>query len=414
MGGSVPQIPGTPLSGDQLRAFRREVAELLERSSTSFPGAQPVSFAARHKFELQKQDYYVCEKSDGIRCLMYQTHDEYDQEAVYLIDRKNDYYRVPDLHFPLPGKDEALHHVRTIIDGELVMDTLPNKTLQLKYMVFDCLCLDGSSLMHRTFNKRLAYFRDNVLVPYKALYKKYPEEIQFLPFIVEIKQMELGYGIEAMFRNHLPNLPHGNDGLIFTCVDTPYQCGTDPHILKWKPPGENSIDFLLQLQFPFIEPDAEDISDGFTNPYPDYSAKPEFKLLVFKGDGDYLQWGSMYVEDAEWEGLKSLGEPLNDRITECFLDDHNKWRHLRFRDDKTEANHISTVESVMESIQDRVTQEDLIGAAKKIKDEWKKRAAAVAAGETRTGPEANGRSNHPQPQIQVDGSRNSRRENGGP
>ncbi|KAI4246015.1 MAG: hypothetical protein L6R40_002231 [Gallowayella cf. fulva] len=411
MVGSVPQIPGIPLVGDQLRACRREVAETLERSSIGFPGAQPVSFAARHKFELQKQDYYVCEKSDGIRCLMYHTRDEHYQEAVYLIDRKNDYYRVPDLHFPLPGKDESLHHVNTLVDGELVNDTLPNKTVQLTYLVFDCLCLDGNRLMHRTLDKRLAYFRENVLVPYQALYKKYPDEIQYLPFIVDIKQMELGYGIEKMFRNILPRLRHGNDGLIFTCRNTPYQFGTDPHILKWKPPEENSIDFLLQLEFPTIEPDAEDLSDGYTSPFPDYSAKPQFKLMVFQGDGEYLQWGTMFVEDTEWEDLKSLEEPLNDRITECFLDNLGRWRYLRFRDDKTEANHISTVQSVMESIQDRVTQEDLLGAAKRIRDEWKKREAA---GELRTGPEANGRSNHPEPQAQIDGNRNGKRETGGP
>ncbi|KAL8928702.1 MAG: hypothetical protein Q9172_000765 [Xanthocarpia lactea] len=411
MGGSVPQIPGEPIVGDRLRALRREVADLLERSSVNFPGAQPVSFGARHKFELQKQDYYVCEKSDGIRCLMYHTRDERFDEAVYLIDRKNDYYRVPSVHFPLPGeKDESLHHVDTLVDGELVNDRLPNETMQLTYLVFDCLCLDGNSLMHRTLDKRLAYFRDGVFNPYKALYKKYPAEIQYLPFIVDFKKMELGYGIEMMFREVLPNLRHGNDGLIFTCRNTPYQFGTDQHILKWKPPRENTIDFLLELEFPTTEPDAEDLNDGFTSPYPDYSATPKCKLLVFRGDSEYLQWADMFIEPAEWEALKSLNEPLDNRITECFLDERNRWRFLRFRDDKTEANHISTVESVMESIQDRVTQEDLIGAAKRIRDEWKKREAI---GETKAGPEAMARNNHA-PQAQVDANRSGRRENGGP
>ncbi|KAI4285871.1 MAG: hypothetical protein L6R38_000316 [Xanthoria sp. 2 TBL-2021] len=412
MGGSVPQIPGIQIFGDELRALRQEVAKLLQRSSISFPGAQPVSFAAHHKFELQKQDYYVCEKSDGIRCLMYLTHhDEAHQEAVYLIDRKNDYYLVPDLHFPLPGKDEALYHVKTLVDGELVNDRLPNETMQLTYLVFDCLCLDGNSaLMHRTLDKRLAYFRENVFNPYKALYKKYPEEIQYLPFIVDFKKMELGYGIEMMFREVLPNLRHGNDGLIFTCRNTPYQFGTDSHILKWKPPEENSIDFLLQLEFPFVQPDAEDLDDGFTSPYLDYSATPKCKLLVFEGDGKYLHWADMFIEDAEWETLVALDEPLNDRVTECFMDPRNRWRFLRFRDDKTEANHISTVKSVMESIEDRVTKEDLIGAAKRIRDEWKKREAS---GETKAGLEPTGRNNHV-PQAQFDATRSSRLENDGP
>ncbi|KAL8704194.1 MAG: hypothetical protein Q9201_002655 [Fulgogasparrea decipioides] len=403
MGGSTPEIPGIPATGDLLRGFRREVADLLGRNSTSFPGAQPVSFAARHKFELQKQDYYVCEKSDGIRCLMYHTEDEQKREAVYLIDRKNDYYWVQNLHFPLPGVEEHFH-LNTLVDGELVNDRQPNGVMQLKYLVFDCLYLDGNSLMHRTLDKRLAYFRESVFFPYRKLYDKYPEEIQYLPFIVEFKGMELGYGIEMMFKDILPNLPHGNDGLIFTCRNTPYQFGTDPHILKWKPPEENTIDFLLQLDFPVIEPDGIDIRDGFTNPFPDYSAKPHFSLLVFKGSNEYIPWGSMFVDDSEWEGMKSMEEPLNDRIVECFLDERNRWRYYRFRDDKMEANHISTVEGVMESIQDRVTKEDLIGVAKKIRDEWKRRQAAE---DVKSLPEANG--NHA-PQAQVDGHANSRRE----
>lgn len=264
MGGSVPEIPGIRATGEMLRAFRREVADLLGRSNTSFPGAQPVSFAARHKVELQKQDYYVCEKSDGIRCLMYHTQDEENREVIYLVDRKNDYYWVEGLHFPLPGFQEQFH-LNTLVDGELVNDKLPNGGMQLKYLVFDCLYLDGNSLMHRTLDKRLAYFRENIYTPYKKLYEKYPDEIQYLPFIIEFKRMELGYGIEMMFRDVLPNLRHGNDGLIFTCRNTPYQCGTDPHILKWKPPEENTVDFLLQMDFPIIEPDAEDIRDGFTS-----------------------------------------------------------------------------------------------------------------------------------------------------
>jgi len=45
----------------------------------------------------------------------------------------------------------------------------------------------------------------------------------------------------------------------------------------------------------------------------------------------------------------------------------------RFRDDKREANHISTVTSVLESIEDAVTEEELIAHDAKIKAAYKER-----------------------------------------
>ena len=44
---------------------------------------------------------------------------------------------------------------------------------------------------------------------------------------VKLKPMELAYGIEAVFKDHLPKLQHGNDGLIFTGAEAPYTVGTD-------------------------------------------------------------------------------------------------------------------------------------------------------------------------------------------
>ncbi|CAF9904317.1 MAG: Dcp1p-Dcp2p decapping enzyme complex alpha subunit [Alectoria fallacina] len=375
MGGSVPDIPGVKAEGPLLTQLRAEVAELLDRKSPNFPGAQPVSFAARHIAELQKQDYFVCEKSDGIRCLMYLTYgDQSDgrQQVIYLIDRKNDYWYVPGPVFPKSVDKPYDFHVATILDGELVNDTQADGSIRMKYLVFDCLVLDANRLIHRTLDKRLGYFYENLDNPLQAFYKKWKDDAAALPFLVERKKMELAYGIEKMFKEILPNLPHGNDGLIFTCKSTPYQFGTDQHILKWKSEAENSIDFRMVLDFPTIQPDSDD-DDADEGPYPDYSALPEIELYV-NGDGDTdIPYGRMHVEKPEWEGMKSLQQPLNWRIVECSQDKSSQWRFLRFRDDKKEANHISTVNSVMESIQDSVSKEHLIGVAKSIRDHWKKR-----------------------------------------
>ncbi|KAL3497016.1 mRNA capping enzyme, catalytic domain-containing protein [Aspergillus germanicus] len=394
MGNSVPDLDAVGMKAEPELAeqFRREVAELLGRKNLNFPGAQPVSFSRRHLTELQREDYYVCEKTDGIRCLMYFARGEADNPEVhYLIDRKNEYRYVPGLHFPMPD-DESFQsfHVDTLVDGELVNDTYDDGTQQLKFLVFDCLVLDGQSLMHRTLDKRLAYFKAKVLKPYNALYERFPEEKQHRVFTVEDKSTQFSYGIEMMFREIIPKVKkiHGNDGLIFTCRSTPYRIGTDEHILKWKPPAENTIDFRLRLEFPILEPDSDDEADGIAEPYPDYDALPIFHLFVLLNDKEYQPFGEMHVTPSEWEDLKALQTPLDDAIVECSKDETHHWRFHRIRDDKADANHISTVEKVLESIEDRVTEEDLIRVAPAIKTAWKKRAQGEVDERKRTRPPA--------------------------
>lgn len=329
---------------------------------------------------LTAPSYYVCEKSDGIRYLLYLTQDEEGTESCYLIDRKNDYWFIHgrNLHFPIPNKPEDFHR-GTLIDGELVMDRMADGHREPRFLVFDLLALDGNAdLLVKPLDKRLGYFKEHVMKPYKELFQKYPGELQYMAFQLEMKEMQFSYGIEMMFRHVLPQLKHENDGLIFTCRGTPYQFGTDPHILKWKAPHDNTIDFRMHLNFPLVEPTPEERAEGITEPFVDYDSVPEARLLIFMG-GDrgapsYDEFEDpLYLTEEEWEKLKALGDPLQDRVIECCLDPEGRWRLYRFRDDKNEANHVSTVRSVLDSIRDGVSEEDLLGAAKGIKDGWKLR-----------------------------------------
>lgn len=198
---------------------------------------------------------------------------------------------------------------------------------------------------------------------------------------MEDKATEFAYGIEKMFKAIIPSVKqlHGNDGLIFTCRNTPYKIGTDDHILKWKPPNENTIDFLMHITWPTITPPSDDPDQ---NPFDDYDAYPtSFDLFVFHGgNNDYRPWAPLHLEPTEWEMLKAKRIPLQDAIVECWLEpmappQPPRWRFHRIRDDKQEANHVSTVTSVIESIQDHVTEEDLLAAQPAIRETWKKRQA---------------------------------------
>ncbi|KAB8349439.1 hypothetical protein FH972_023466 [Carpinus fangiana] len=396
MGASVPNLNEVGVKAEHPLAetLRRDVANLLQRNTLHFPGAQPISFARHHVSELQLRDYFVCEKSDGVRCLLLLTADRNgegaDMELVYLIDRKNDYYFVPGLHFPSqregPDDFESFHR-DTILDGELLFDTYPDGRKVLKFLVFDCLAIDGQLLMQRTLDKRLAYFMERVYKPYDRLQRKFPDDCKGFAFTLEKKNFEFSYGIEKMFREVLPKLPHGNDGLIFTCKDTPYKFGTDEHILKWKPAEENTIDFRLGLEWPPLpgDDDADAAAAALADSSaptadPDYDAVPRFDLYVSHGRDDSRPWARMHADADDWQRMKAWslerGDGLDGQVVECRIDGEGRWRFMRFRDDKLDANHISTVEKVVESINDSVDRGELTAAAPTIRSAWKRREAA--------------------------------------
>lgn len=321
----------------------------------------------------------MCEKTDGIRCLLYCSSDENGNEIQYLIDRRNDYYFLETpLHFP-HHEDPTFgkFHTGTLLDGELVNDHEPGG-VKLRYLAFDLVALDGERLVEKRFQQRIARLQEFVMKPYTRLCQAFPEDVQRFPFEVKAKKMEKPYAVEMMFKDILPNLPHGNDGLIFQCAEAPYTMGTDESILKWKPPNENTIDFLLQLgEFPKFDPgDGQGLAE-------DFDAKPTFDLCVFHGSDRYQVFDQLYVTDEDWEAMKSTGEVLDLRIIECYRDEQGRWRFKkdgenamarpRFRDDKKEANHISTVDKVLESIKDGVNDRDLVSHALAMKTAWKKR-----------------------------------------
>jgi len=378
---------GTKITGDDVQFQRECVADLLNRQNINFPGAQPVSFARHHLQELQSVDYFICEKTDGVRCLLYLTQYVAEGgvpvEMQFLIDRKNDYYFIPGeaLHVPRTKEDLGSFHTGTLLDGELVNQKIETRTgtiTRKAYLIFDLLALDGENLMTRPFDKRYGRARELVYNPYRDFAKKYPTDIAAQPFNLQIKDMDAPYGTEMMFKDKIPNLPHGNDGLIFTCVTTPYVSGTDQHILKWKPPHENTIDFRLQIEdWPMIEDE-----DGS---YEDWDAKPEISLQVNHGSGRYEYYATLNITDATWEKMKAMHQQFDGRVIECYRDPVSaQWRPKieedgtpRFRDDKTDGNHISVVKSVEESIRDAVSKKDLIDAAGNIRVAFKQRAAAA-------------------------------------
>lgn len=370
MAGDPPLIPGIMLSGAEAEKRRAEVSRLL-RCGNHFPGAQPVSFSKNHLQLLIDEDYYVCEKSDGIRLLLYCSATDDGREAAFLIDRKNTYYGIPRLHFPIPGDSSCKQfHESTILDGELVLDTINGKE-HLVYLAFDLLMYRGKDVRQKTLPSRLGTLQELFLKPMANLLASNPVLNKRFPFRVTFKEMQFGYGIEMMFSEVIPKLNHGNDGLIFTSLKAKYTSGTDETLLKWKPADENSVDFRLHLEYETGTQVSESVS--------------EYQLLAYHGEGGrshgvtdtYFKFGVMHVSEDDWPRLEleklRHNNTLEGLVVECILDEQKRWRFMRVRDDKQHGNHITVIEKILQSIEDGVTMQELKLCSLQMKKAWKQR-----------------------------------------
>jgi mRNA guanylyltransferase len=68
----IPDIPGTLLTDPMIQGHLTDrVAELCGVRHNKFPGSQPVSFTSESLEILESMDFWVCEKSDGVRVLVF-------------------------------------------------------------------------------------------------------------------------------------------------------------------------------------------------------------------------------------------------------------------------------------------------------------------------------------------------------
>lgn len=182
-----PRIPGRQLSemeASQARAFIGNLLEINGPGATAFPGAQPVSLGASHLERLLTEDFFVSEKADGIRVLLYASVDR-QTKAPYtlLFDRRNDYYRLDGFGIP-SAADPRIWVSDTLIDGELVNDTVasPNgPKLELQFLAFDTLLCEGEKTFQKSYHKRIGRLR-SLIISYMKRVDKDPHYARIQPF----------------------------------------------------------------------------------------------------------------------------------------------------------------------------------------------------------------------------------------
>ena len=177
-----------------------------------FPGPQPISIERRHFAMLERQPYFVCEKTDGTRHLLASFAD-----GVFIVNRA---FVAQQVKIRVP-KD-------TLLDGELVST---KEGTQL-FMVYDAIRVKGEDLMNKTLDARLDAIRKVKIIKTAGA-----------EFEIRVKTMWPLSAIATM--TPLDKFEYETDGLVFTPVNEPVRTGTHETMFKWKPRDRITIDFAI-------------------------------------------------------------------------------------------------------------------------------------------------------------------------
>lgn len=294
----------------------------------TFPGAQPVSMDRTNIKLLKDHKYRVSWKADGCRFMLYIQ----DEDNIFFLTRSLQLWRVTGLLFPRI-EDIKSHLTDTLLDGEMVTDVRDGQSFPT-YLIYDVISLNGKIVANDHFDKRCWLIRAVIVEARKKARRANMIPNETKPFVVCEKGF---YHIHKAKKTLELRVPHEKDGLIFQPLNAPYTGGTCTNILKWKPPELNSIDFLMVVRE--VRENGclpECVAQLYVSNVKD---RPLIQFKLSRDRADYRQY--------------------NNKIVEVIFKDR-RWIVLRERTDKLRPNTYDTAMSVMKSIKEPVSEQNLL------------------------------------------------------
>jgi hypothetical protein len=329
-----------------------------------FMGCMPLNISRKNLKALQKDPYFVTEKSDGVRYLLFvlpaaavpsvaaSAGAGADGAVAVLMDRS------PKLYLPVGAAEtgRALG-VGTALDGEIVMNLA---TKQSVFLVFDVLALDGTPCSQRPFEERLTCLQGPVSERIASLSVHQQQPAQQQP----LRLVEKRFVPKAELRSLLGKMAvkdghrvyqdrenkwrcHKSDGLIFQ-PNLPYLFATDVNLIKWKWPELTSIDLNAIL---VNEPG--DIGG--------------VGLLALGNDGsmvDCTKRGRSRVGLGDFDTLRIRADIEDSLSSTCIAEvaycpQVGLWTYFHMRPDKSSPNHINTALSILMEQAEAISIEEL-------------------------------------------------------
>ncbi|OQV25214.1 mRNA-capping enzyme [Hypsibius exemplaris] len=330
---------------DLVQEIQRRCKALCRWQGGGFPGSQPVSMGLDNLHLIGDAPYRVSWKADGVRYMLFVD----GVDRVFFVDRNNCVFHVTGMSFP--NSDGTGQLENTLMDGEMILDVQPDKTLRPRFLIYDVVHALEIEIGQMNFDKRCEFITKKIIgprdhactlpPPHTLRKDREPFAIrwkQFFHLIAEDPQRGPQYMAEKLLgKKFAASISHEVDGLVFEPVVDPYIAGRCDKVLKWKPPHLCTIDFRLQV-----------VSTGGLGMIP----KTTGTLWV---NGHNQAFGTLLWRRGGAEMRKYEG-----KILECKYDaPSNKWEMLRERTDKSFPNAFSTADSVYRGIINPLTQEHL-------------------------------------------------------
>lgn len=339
----------------------------------AFVGPQPITLERKHLSDDADSvwsGYTVTDKADGDRALLYVD----ENGSLYLVNNRMGVRRVMT-----SCAIDALP-ARTVLDGEYITRWREDQTDLAAFAVFDVYLYGGIDVMAtQTLRERLAYVSDGSPLeePHDIL-----RVAETLWVFRKAFRSTDERGSVAACLDAARAAPYHTDGLVFTpshlavgelyAGGGPARDGTWIRVFKWKPPEDNTIDFLVRRRSSSCS--GYDLCVGGTQDDPvtafdvlssaidpaEFAARSSYKAIPFAGH----------------DGLPSpvyMGQDVRDHGIYEFAFDRDRcaWTPKRLRSDKTElyfrqdrriggtANDYDVALQVWSTITDPIREDDL-------------------------------------------------------
>lgn len=299
----------------------------IKGNDLTFPAPQPVSLERKDFEKLQKYQYSVSLKLDGIRFLLYFIRDKNERNQCILINRALNFYSV------YLDVEQSMFN-GTLLDGELIYN---NQFNRWDFSVHDAIILNGNKINKLPHSIRLSdtrlclnsyvnYYNDNNIF---HIYVKY-----FYSF----DNFEV-------FKKEVFDQSENNDGVIFMPENLPIISGTQYSMLKWKPEKKHTFDFLVKESDIGLEAYVFHMSN----------------LKLFANIHNKTTEGKTFIDNC-----KELTNYKNECIVECTFDKSiNNFNPILIRTDKTHPNSLRTIERTLFNINENIKLEEFIDLLKK-------------------------------------------------